>query len=71
MEQSLRVRAGVDALVSELEQAAVLGSEAIGRIKDSISHPDPSGALEFNRVYGIEGYFALRPPHGAADDGAC
>jgi hypothetical protein len=57
MEQSLRVKVGFDALLSELELAGVLGGEAIGRIKDSISHPDASGAREFDRVYGIEDYF--------------
>jgi hypothetical protein len=57
MEQSLRVKVGFDALLSELELAGVLGGEAIGRIKDSISHPDASGAREFDRVYGIEAYF--------------
>ena len=34
MEQSLRVKVGFDALLSELELAGVLGGEAIGRIED-------------------------------------
>jgi hypothetical protein len=55
MEQSLRVKVGFDALLSEL--AGVLGGEAIGRITDSISRPDASGAREFDREYGIEDYF--------------
>jgi hypothetical protein len=45
------------ALLSELEQAGVLGGEANGRIKDSISNPHASGARELDRVYGIDGYF--------------
>ena len=57
IEQSVRIRSGFDALLSELEQAGVLGGEAIGRIKDSISNPDVSGVREFDRVYGIEDYF--------------
>jgi hypothetical protein len=57
IEQSLRVRAGFDALLSELGQAGVLGVEAIGRINDLTSNPDVSGLRDFDRVYGIEDYF--------------
>ena len=35
--QAVRVRSGLDALLSELEQARVLDDNAINRIKDSIS----------------------------------
>jgi hypothetical protein len=58
IEEAVRVRSGFDALVGELEQAGVLGAEAISRIKDSVANPDEARLREFDRVYKIEDYFA-------------
>ena len=57
IEQAVRIRSGLDVLLSELEQVGVLSDDAIGRVKDSISSPDESRLREFDRVYEIDNYF--------------
>jgi len=48
----------LDAPLGELEQAGVLGREAIDQIRDKISNPDLAHVREFDRVQqGIEDFF--------------
>lgn len=57
-EQSASQRGAFEALLAELEQAGVLGAEAIARIRDKASNLDLAHVREFDRVRkGIEDYF--------------
>jgi hypothetical protein len=57
-EQSASQRGAFEALLAELEQAGVLGPEAIGRVRDKASNLDLAHVREFDRVHqGIEDYF--------------
>jgi hypothetical protein len=57
-EQSASHQGALVALLGELEQAGILGRDAIERIRDKASNLDPARIREFDRVHqGIEDFF--------------